>query len=52
MEEIRAQLRQLERRDWWLWSLAIIVMLLLTVAVLSLSFPNLSKVDDPFFSSA
>lgn len=49
MEEIRAQLRQLERRDWWLWSLAIIVMLLLTVAVMSLSFPNLTKVDDPFF---
>jgi len=49
LEEIRAQLRHLERRDWWLWSLAIIVMLLLTFAVLSLSFPNLTKVDDPFF---
>jgi len=49
LEEVRAQLRQLERRDWWLWSLAIVVMLLLTVAVVSLSFPNLLKVDDPFF---
>jgi len=49
LEEVRAQLRQLERRDWWLWSLAIVVMLLLTVAVVSLSFPDLLKVDDPFF---
>ena len=49
LEEIRAQLRQLERRDWWLWSLAVVVMLLLTVAVVSLSFPDLMKVDDPFF---
>jgi diguanylate cyclase (GGDEF)-like protein len=48
-EEVRAQLRQLERRDWWLWSLAIVVMLLLTVAVASLSFPALLKVEDPFF---
>lgn len=49
LEEVRAQLRQLERRDWWLWSLAIVVMLLLTFAVFSLSFPDLLKVDDPFF---
>ena len=47
--EIKGQLRKLERRDWWLWALAIIVMLLLTAAVVSLSFPNLLKVDDPFF---
>jgi len=49
LEEVRAQLRQLEQRDWWLWSLAIVVMLLLTVAVASLSFPALLKVEDPFF---
>jgi diguanylate cyclase (GGDEF)-like protein len=47
--EVQEQLRKLERRDWWLWSLAVIVMLLLTFAVFSMSFPNLIKVDDPFF---
>ncbi len=49
LEEIQASLRKLERRDWWLWILAIVVMLLLTLAVISLSFPNLLKVEDPFF---
>jgi len=47
--EIQEQLRKLERRDWWLWSLAVVVMLCLTVAVFSLSFPELIKVEDPFF---
>jgi diguanylate cyclase (GGDEF)-like protein len=47
--KIQAQLERLERRDWWLWSLAVVVMLLLTVAVVSMSFPELLKVDDPFF---
>jgi diguanylate cyclase (GGDEF)-like protein len=47
--EIRAQLQKLERRDWWLWTLAILVMLLLTLAVASLTFPGLAQVDDPFF---
>ncbi len=50
--EIEDQLRKLERRDWWLWSMAVIVMLLLTFAVFSLSFPDLIKVDDPFFESS
>ncbi len=49
VEDVQEQLRKLERRDWWLWALAIVVMLLLTVAVVSLSFPDLLKVDDPFF---
>jgi diguanylate cyclase (GGDEF)-like protein len=49
LEEIQAALDRLERRDWWLWSSAIVVMLLLTLAVVSMSFPELLKVDDPFF---
>src|SRR5262245_19433453 len=49
IEQIKGELRKLERRDWWLWTVAIIVMLLLTVAVASLSFPGLIKVADPFF---
>ena len=48
LEEIQANLENLERRDWWLWVVAIIVMLLLTFAVVSLSFPDLVKVQDPF----
>jgi diguanylate cyclase (GGDEF)-like protein len=49
LAEVQKQLRKLERRDWWLWSMAVTVMLLLTFAVFSLSFPEMSKVDDPFF---
>ncbi len=49
LREIRASLRKLERRDWWLWTLAVVVMLLLTLAVVSLTFPGLAKVEDPFF---
>src|SRR6202521_2511943 len=51
LAEVQEQLRKLEKRDWWLWSMAVIVMLLLTFAVFSMSFPELMKVDDPFFLS-
>jgi diguanylate cyclase len=47
--EIQTLLENLERRDWWLWGLTVIVMLLLTFTVFSMSFPELIKVDDPFF---
>ena len=49
LTDIREQLKKLERRDWWLWSLAVIVMLLLTIAVVSLSFPELVAPQDEFF---
>src|SRR3954469_17391262 len=49
LEAKRLELKKLERRDWWLWVLAIMVMLLLTVAVLSMNFPGLIAVDDVFF---
>ncbi len=49
IEEIRASLRKLERRDWWLWATAIVVMLLLTFTVVSMSFPGLIKVEDALF---
>jgi diguanylate cyclase (GGDEF)-like protein len=48
LQEIQASLQKLERRDWWLWVMAILVMLLLTLAVISLSFPNLTRYEDPF----
>ena len=49
IQEIQTGLRKLERRDWWLWVLAIVVMLLLTSAVVSMNFPILAKIQDPFF---
>ena len=52
LSELHADLQKLERRDWWLWSLAVVVMLVLTFAVVSLSFPSLVKVDDPFFQAS
>lgn len=52
LELLRADLKKVERRDWWLWVMAIAVMLLLTVAVLSMSFPGLIAVNDPFFQES
>ncbi len=49
LEEVQASLQKLERRDWWLWAVAIVVMLLLTLAVVSLTFPGLLKNEDPIF---
>jgi diguanylate cyclase (GGDEF)-like protein len=49
---LQAKLQRLERRDWWLWSMAVSVMLLLTFAVFAMSFPGLVKVDDPFFQAS
>ena len=52
-EELQARLRQLERRDWWLWSVTVVVMLLLTAAVVSLALPTLlhwnTRVEDTLF---
>jgi diguanylate cyclase len=52
LTKVQAELRKLERRDWWLWWMAVIVMLLLTFAVFTMSFPGLIRVDDPFFQSS
>src|SRR5579864_1864770 len=49
LEEVQASLKKLERRDWWLWAVAILVMLLLTAAIFSLSFPGLMQFTDPVF---
>lgn len=39
--EIQAGLERLERRDWWRWVTALLIMLLLTLGVLSLSLPRM-----------
>src|SRR5271155_2337844 len=38
-QRIRENLRDVERRQWWLWSTTVLVLLLLTVAVASFAFP-------------
>ncbi|HUA00679.1 MAG TPA: GGDEF domain-containing protein [Candidatus Aquilonibacter sp.] len=40
-EAFRENLRRLDRRQWWLWSTTVLVMILLTVAVASFAFPAL-----------
>jgi diguanylate cyclase (GGDEF)-like protein len=49
LEMLQAKLKKVERRDWWLWVVAIAVMLLLTAAVLSMSFPGLIATSDLVF---
>jgi diguanylate cyclase (GGDEF)-like protein len=48
-QEIRRSLRRIERRDWWLWGNAVLVMFSLTAAVVALSLSVLTKADEPFF---
>jgi two-component system cell cycle response regulator len=49
MQKLQQALRRLERQDWWLWWAAVIVMLMLTVAVVSLSLPTLMEDRHSFF---
>jgi diguanylate cyclase (GGDEF)-like protein len=49
LNDIQLRLRRLERQDWWLWGAAVLVMLLLTFAVFSLSFPGVLREENPFY---
>jgi diguanylate cyclase (GGDEF)-like protein len=49
IRDLQKSLKQLDRRDWWLWVTAAIILLLLCAAVFSLSFPSLWKTDEIFF---
>ena len=40
-KDIQLTMRKMDQRQWWLWSYAIIVTLLLLVAVASFAFPAL-----------
>ncbi len=42
-QEVQERLNQLERHDWWLWSAAVAVMILLTAAVVASALPTLLK---------
>jgi diguanylate cyclase (GGDEF)-like protein len=48
-EQILANLRQIDRREWWLWSSAISVMLLLAIGIASLALPALFLAVDGFY---
>jgi hypothetical protein len=43
LQEIQAGLERLERREWWRWAAALLIMLLLTLGVFSLSLPGVGK---------
>lgn len=43
MREMQASLELLERREWWRWATALVIMLLLTFGVFSLSLPEVRK---------
>jgi diguanylate cyclase (GGDEF)-like protein len=40
-EQIKTHMRQIARRQWWLWSSAVLVTLLLTLGIASFAFPGL-----------
>ena len=50
LSSVRAGMQKIERREWWLWSFAVLVTLLLTLGIISFVFPMLhpSRGDDPF----
>lgn len=49
-EQIRENLRKLDRRQWWLWSSTLMVLLLLTVGVASFTFPAMLSREQGTYS--
>ena len=49
-EEIRKHMRQLDRKQWWLWSTTVAVLLLLTLAVASFTFPAMLSAEVSSYS--
>lgn len=41
--DLTQQLRQIEKRDWWVWGYSIFVMLLLTFAIITFALPALHQ---------
>jgi diguanylate cyclase (GGDEF)-like protein len=48
--DYREGLRKLDRRQWWLWSSTVLVVILLTVAVASFAFPALLRQEERTYS--
>ena len=53
---VNAGIRKIQRREWWLWTTAILITLLLTVGILSFAVPSLSfgttKIDSAALNTA
>lgn len=47
---LRDKLRSLDRRQWWLWSSTVLVLLLLTIAVASFAFPAILSREEAAYS--
>lgn len=43
MQEMQAGLESLERREWWRWATALLIMLLLTLGVFALAVPEMKR---------
>jgi diguanylate cyclase (GGDEF)-like protein len=48
--DLTTELRQIEKRDWWVWGYSIFVMLLLTFAVITFTLPLLHQGTRTFLS--
>ena len=48
--DIQMTMRRMDRREWWLWSYAMMVTMLLLVAIASFAFPALLSGADRFYS--
>jgi diguanylate cyclase (GGDEF)-like protein len=48
-QELANQLRQIEKRDWWVWGYSIFVFLLLAFAITALSFPAVRQEAQTIF---
>ena len=49
-ESLPPQMRQVERREWWLWGFAVAVTLVLAFGILSLTFPGFQLPADKLYS--
>jgi diguanylate cyclase (GGDEF)-like protein len=49
-EAFREHLRKLDRRQWWLWSSTVLILILLTIAVASFAFPAALSVEQVAYS--
>ncbi len=49
-DAFREHLRKLDRRQWWLWSSTVLVLVLLTIAVASFAFPAMLSIEAVTYS--
>jgi diguanylate cyclase (GGDEF)-like protein len=49
-EIVREHMRKLDRRQWWLWSSTMLVLILLSIAIASFTFPSILNRDQGTYS--